>query len=95
MRRSSSGCGCSGVRRADRTPLAVFPVATSEEHLAIVWDHVKLGNEGTHRAELRLMQAMAPLGKGTKNEMLASPSMDVVKAQQERRLGKKEESRGE
>ena len=25
-------------------PTAVFPVATSEEHLAIVWDHVKLGN---------------------------------------------------
>ena len=69
-------------------------MATSEEHLAIVWDHVKLGNEGTHRAELRLMQAMAPLGKGTKNEMLAS-AMDVVKAQQEAAARKKEESRGE
>ena len=76
-------------------PTAVFPVATSEEHLAIAWDHEKLGNEGTHRAELRLMQAMAPLGKGTKNEMLAS-AMDVVKAQQEAAARKKEEeSRGE
>jgi hypothetical protein len=64
-------------------PTAVFRVADAPEHEALVWDHEKMGEEGAHRAELRLMQALPSLGKGQKSEMLNS-AMDVIKAQQQK-----------
>ena len=71
-------------------PTAVFPVATDAEHEELVWDHETMGEEGSVRAELRLMQSLPSLGKGKKNEMLSS-AMDMIKRQQEQAAAMKAE----
>ena len=63
-------------------PTAVFPVATDAKHEELVWDHETMGEEGSVRAELRLMQSLPSLHKGKKSEMLSS-AMDMIKRQQE------------
>ncbi len=71
-------------------PTAVFPVATDAKHEELVWDHETMGEEGSVRAELRLMQSLPSLGKGKKNEMLSS-AMDMIKRQQEQAAAMKAE----
>ena len=71
-------------------PTAVFPVAIDAKHEELVWDHETMGEEGSVRAELRLMQSLQSLGKGKKNEMLSS-AMDMIKRQQEQAAAMKAE----
>jgi hypothetical protein len=47
-------------------------VATEAPHVDLVWNHRAMGEEGTERAELRLMNTMPNISSHKKNEMLSS-----------------------
>ena len=75
-------------------PSEVFPVATASPHAELMWNCREMGELGTQRAELRLMNTMPSISSHKKNEMLSS-AMGMIKAQQEKAAALAAEKKGE